>query len=220
VAVYHTVEQGEHLSAIAARYGFFDYRTIWDDPHNAALVKKRKDPDVLFPGDQVYIPDKLAKEEMRATGAVHVFVVQRPALTLRLVIVDTYERPVPDAQCELTIDGVVETVTTSAEGRIEQKIPIDAKEGVIVVKDPRSRINELPVHFRIGHLDPVEEMAGQQARLNNLGYFAGPLESNSDEENQGLFASAVEEFQCEHGLTVDGKCGPKTQAKLREAHGA
>jgi peptidoglycan hydrolase-like protein with peptidoglycan-binding domain len=33
------------------------------------------------------------------------------------------------------------------------------------------------------------------------------------------FRSAVEEFQCDHGLTVDGDCGAQTQAKLLSVHG-
>ena len=33
----HIVKAGEHLSTIAEIYGFRDYRSIWDDPANAAL---------------------------------------------------------------------------------------------------------------------------------------------------------------------------------------
>jgi peptidoglycan hydrolase-like protein with peptidoglycan-binding domain len=80
-------------------------------------------------------------------------------------------------------------------------------------------LNEIVIPIKIGHLDPVEEQSGQQSRLNNLGYFAGPLAAASNEGNRALFLSAVEEFQCEHGLTVDGKCGPLTQAELKQVHG-
>jgi murein L,D-transpeptidase YcbB/YkuD len=45
------------------------------------------------------------------------------------------------------------------------------------------------------------------------------FEGRTAEENKALFLSAVEEFQCDHGLTVDGKCGPATQARLKQAHG-
>jgi hypothetical protein len=62
---------------------------------------------------------------------------------------------------------------------------------------------------------PVEELSGQQVRLNNLGYFAGDV-GEKDEES---FRSAVEEFQCGHGSAVDGVCGPTSQAKLNEVHG-
>jgi peptidoglycan hydrolase-like protein with peptidoglycan-binding domain len=53
------------------------------------------------------------------------------------------------------------------------------------------------------------------ARLNNLGYFAGEIEN----PDQTAFESAVEEFQCDHGVHVDGICGPNTQAKLKKLHG-
>ena len=33
------------------------------------------------------------------------------------------------------------------------------------------------------------------------------------------FQSAVEEFHCDHNLTVDGKRGPVTQATLVKEHG-
>ena len=36
----------------------------------------------------------------------------------------------------------------------------------------------------------------------------------------GQIRSAVEEFQCDHGLSVDGEVGPKTQRALVDAHGA
>jgi len=69
--------------------------------------------------------------------------------------------------------------------------------------------------LRVGHLDPVEETSGQIARLRNLGYYRGP----ADGSDLKLMRAAIEEFQCEHGLTVDGVCGPQTQSKLREVHG-
>jgi peptidoglycan hydrolase-like protein with peptidoglycan-binding domain len=58
-------------------------------------------------------------------------------------------------------------------------------------------------------------VAGQQARLSNLGYFTGDIDGTDGPE----FQMAVEEFQCEQKLTVDGICGPKTQAKLKEVYG-
>jgi peptidoglycan hydrolase-like protein with peptidoglycan-binding domain len=93
-----------------------------------------------------------------------------------------------------------------------------AIDGGTCQKDPQTPVNEILIPIKIGHLDPVEEVSGQKARLNNLGYFAGPLEGKT-EENTAMFLSAIEEFQCDHGLLVDGICGPMTQAKLRQVHG-
>jgi len=35
--------------------------------------------------------------------------------------------------------------------------------------------------LRVGHLDPIQEVAGVQARLANLGYYAGPINGQLDE---------------------------------------
>src|SRR5262249_8508870 len=94
-----------------------------------------------------------------------------------------------------------------------------AERASLIIKDPQTPLDDVVIPIKVGHLDPVEEVSGQQARLNNLGYFAGPLEGKTEEENQALFLSAIEEFQCDHGLRVDGICGPQTQAKLKEVHG-
>jgi peptidoglycan hydrolase-like protein with peptidoglycan-binding domain len=53
-------------------------------------------------------------------------------------------------------------------------------------------------------------------RLNNLGYRAG----DTTDANDSAFKSAVEEFQCDYALAVDGICGPNTQGKLKDVHGS
>jgi LysM domain len=81
----HTVEQGEHLSTIADRYGFVDYHIIWDYPANANLKKRRQNPNVLYPGDQLVIPDKQERKQSISTGKVHKF--QFPTSKLRLIMI-------------------------------------------------------------------------------------------------------------------------------------
>jgi hypothetical protein len=67
----HLVEEGECPSSIAKRFGFRIWRTIYDDPSNATLRRKRPDPNVLAPGDVVMIPDREPRQEPGATGARH-----------------------------------------------------------------------------------------------------------------------------------------------------
>jgi hypothetical protein len=67
----------------------------------------------------------------------------------------------------------------------------------------------------IAPLEPVDHPRGQRARLDNLGY----VWIFDDEEAEVPSIYAIEEFQCDHGLPVDGACGPTTQAKLVEVHG-
>jgi hypothetical protein len=52
-----TVRSGDNLSAIARRFGLKSFRDIYDHPDNAAFRIKRPNPNLIFPGDVVMIPD-------------------------------------------------------------------------------------------------------------------------------------------------------------------
>ncbi|MBK8258708.1 MAG: hypothetical protein IPK82_39380 [Polyangiaceae bacterium] len=56
------------MASLSARYGFADWKVIWNHPDNAELKQRRPKPGVLFEGDVVTIPDKTLKEEDRETG--------------------------------------------------------------------------------------------------------------------------------------------------------
>jgi Putative peptidoglycan binding domain/LysM domain len=215
----HTVKQGEHLSQIAARYGFHDRDAIWNHPQNADLRGKRKNPNVLFPGDQLFIPDKEQRAEARPTERRHRFKVKTERLMLRLVLEDAYEKPIASARCELRVDDEVFKLTTDQRGELQQEIKPAAQNAYLTIRDAQTPVHEVVIPLHIGHLDPVDEVPGQTKRLNNLGYRAGPRQDASEAENRALLVSAVEEFQCDQGLPVDGKCGPLTQAKLKQVHG-
>lgn len=212
----YIVKQGDHLSSIAKAFGFSDYETIWNDPNNASLQQLRQNPNVLFPGDSVYIPDRQPRQESCATDQEHTFVVQTQSLKLRLTLQDQYEQPIANASCVLNLGGSSSNVTTDANGQIKQKLQPDVHSATLIIQDPQTPYNGTQIAIKIGNLDPVTEVSGQIARLNNLGYFAG----DPDKPDQDAFESAVEEFQCDQGLTVDGDCGPDTQAQLKQVHGS
>ena len=119
MADYYTVEQGDHLSKIAKDNGFTDYTVIWDHPNNADLKKKRQNPNILLPGDQVFIPDMEQKQESGATDKRHTFTVDKKTLKLRLVLEDIYEKPIAGAQCALLIDGQTYQLTTDGNGKLD-----------------------------------------------------------------------------------------------------
>lgn len=204
----HVIKQGEHLSTLAHKYGFRDYRTIWDDPHNAELKTKRKNPNVLYPGDEVFIPDKKQSTKPAAAGDVHTFQVTTQKLRLRVVVRDVNAKPMPNSKCQVEIDGKTTELVTGADGKIDREIPVPAHEGRLLIANREYRL-------LIGDLDPVDTISGQRARLANLGYYLGGESEVNEEELQ----SAIEEFQCDYDLTVDGICGPVTQAKLLKVYG-
>jgi len=206
MAKQHTVKQGEHVTRIATQYGFLDYRPIWDHPQNANLVKLRKSPNILFPGDSLFIPDKQAKTEKVPTGKAHKFRLTAPKLKLRIVVKDIDDNPVANVDCELELEGKVHKIKSDKDGLIEQEIPAAAESGKLRVP---SLDFEIPV--KIGHLDPIDEESGWKARLTNLGYH--------HRDDALRLKYAIEEFQCNQGVSITGKFDAATLSKLREVHG-
>jgi hypothetical protein len=211
----HVVLQGEHLSQISAKYGFLDYRTVWDHPGNADLKALRKTPNVLMPGDTVHIPDKLKKQESRGTGLLHRFQVPSQHLSLHIALKDWANQPLANTECELQLEGKSIPLKTDAAGRIRVPISITEAEATLTFKDPMVPF-DLLIPIKIGHLDPVDSASGQMARLSNLGYITRPLEDVDDI----VLTRTVQEFQCDTGLPVTGDCDAATQSKLKEMHGS
>jgi LysM domain len=63
----HTVRTGETLATIARKYGHSDWKTIYDHPANAEFQRKRPNPNIILPGDVIFIPDQ------RLTTPIHKF---------------------------------------------------------------------------------------------------------------------------------------------------
>lgn len=62
----YAVKQGDCMESIAQKFGLF-WEKIWNHPKNVKLNEQRKDPNVLYPGDVVFVPEKEDKEESGAT---------------------------------------------------------------------------------------------------------------------------------------------------------
>jgi hypothetical protein len=209
----HTVREGEHLTRIAEEYGFRDFHSIWDDGANSKLKEKRESPNVLNPGDILKIPEKSPLTEGRPTTKIHIWQVPSNTLNLEIILKDENDEPRQNTPCSLTIEGHKQDLTTDPKGKIRKEdLPFKSEIGNLVV-------DNFQIPLRIGHMDPVDEVRGKVARLNNLGYDAGNIDEGETDETSERFRSAVEEFQCDTKLHVDGKCGAATQAKLKEVHG-
>lgn len=216
----HLVEQGDYLAKIAARYGFTDWRVIWNHPRNSGLRSRRVNPNVLYPGDEVFVPEREVKQEPADTDRRHRYRVTRPTLRVTVILDQIYKHRLRGIECVLRAGGREVVQPTDAQGRITLEIPPDTHDGVLIVRNSETLFDEAAIPIRVGDLDPVETESGQRGRLNNLGYFAGPFTDKSEAGNDKAFKSAIEEFQCDFDLVVDGKCGPRTQDKLKEEHGS
>ena len=205
----HIVKQGDHLSRLAQQYGFRDYRIIWNHALNAELKESRVNPNVLYPGDVLHIPDKQPKTESRPTADVHRFEVSSPKLMLRLVVRDWSDQAMANCACELEIDGRKYPIRTDGQGRIEQAIPAASEHAVLRVPGL-----DMEMPLKIGHLDPADEDSGWVQRLINLGYHGKPLDDPGESRQH-----AIQEFQCNHKLKITGDLDEPTRAKLKDLHG-
>lgn len=203
----HEVEQGESVISLSEEYGFFA-NTIWNDPDNAELKKKRKDMNILMPGDVVVIRDLRLKEVDKPTGRQHVFRRKGIPALYRLQVFDV-EEPRANQKYRLTVDGQLHEGRTDAHGVLQEYIPAHSKEGELIIGP-----DEFRALLKFGYLDPINEFIGVQKRLNNLGYDCG--EANG--EVNDLTKSALKDFQRRFGLRESGEPDQATVAKLEEMH--
>ncbi len=215
MATIHVVRQGECLSSIAYHYKLPNWRVIYDHPRNAAFKAKRPNPNLIYPGDEVYIPVAEHREEQCATDRRHVFVLKRPATYINICIQNLAREPIRDAPYQLTLDVVEFRGRTDDNGWIRDKIPAWAEGGNLRVwPNPQDTETVIEWKVKLGHLDPLDTTSGVKGRLNNLGYHSGEVNDVQDE----FYDAAVRQFQKDNGLVVDGIVGPKTRDKLSKAH--
>ena len=211
----YTVVQGDCLSSIAKQFGIADWRTIYNDSKNAAFKQKRPNPNVIFPGDVLYIPDKTRKEVDRPAGARHKFKTKTQKTKVRIRLRNEDDAGFSGKKYELDIGGRKLTGTTAGDGLIEQDIPADAVAGVLTLwLDSDTSKPGLVWALKIGDLDPVEENSGIQARLKNLGFDPGPVDGIVGPKT----SAAILSFQMKYGLPENGKVDSALRDRLRDIH--
>ena len=212
-AQQHLVQQGECLAAIARRYGFADYRTVYEDASNAELRRKRPNPNVIHPGDVVALPRKESKEVVAGTGRVHRFVMPGPGKVLRVRVLDAEGNPVAGEDASVAVDGVRMERRTGSDGALTVPAAVGASKAVVTIRGRE-------LEFALCHLNPAVEApdegaSGVQQRLRNLGYFRGAATGRFDRGTR----LALWLFQFDEGLVTDGRPTAETVRRLEEAHG-
>jgi N-acetylmuramoyl-L-alanine amidase len=211
------VQQGECLSSIARKHGYASWRTIYYHPDNADFRRNRPDPNVIYPNDLLILPDVEIKHVSRPTDQRHRFVKTSVKTRLRILVRDEDNQPLASKRYELQVGTARHVGTTGSDGIIEHTIVADEESGSLELW-----ISEAPAEdsrkweLRIGHLDPVGEITGVQARLNNLGFDCGPVDGILGSKTR----AATKAFQKSTGLNIDGIPGPQTKDRLKEAHGS
>lgn len=216
----YIIGRGEDLQSIAARLGF-DPNEVWNADDNRELRELRNSPQVLAPGDVLYVPDVEQEELMVTAKTTNEYTADIDYLNvgLKLGVGDGEAR----ADEPYEIYGLSETLTGSADG-----------DGCINVEVP-AHVRQLYVYFpeqetgarvRLGDLDPASDEEGIRTRLFNLGYLPsdeilGPRMANvqTRDQREADLAMAVRHFQQDAGIEPTGELDDETRAAIRDRHG-
>lgn len=214
MAFTYTVQKGDCFESIAKRFGFGDYKVIYNHAQNAALKLKRPNPNLLVQGDRVFIPDKELKEESCATEQRHKFQITTKKVKLRIVVKDDKGVFFGDKKYELKIGERLIKGSTDSRGFIEKEIPAGEKSGQLKVFTEDEKLKVLTWNLGIGHLNPVDNDEGVQGRLKNLGFYAGSVNGRVDDKTK----EAVKIFKKKNSLPDDSTIDDAVRSKLRNSH--
>lgn len=216
MAKSRTVEEGDHLADLAWRHGFKELKPLLDEPKNRALAK-RKNPNILEPAEQVELPDPKPKTVKLAIDTKHVFV--RPSMNarLRLKLAGILGAKLKVTSASASIDGDPSTpLTVGDDGKATLPIPPLTREVGLMLSLEGKDARDVEWTCRVG-ARRVEFEPGAFARLRNLGYYRPDVMYALQDRER---ISAIEEFQHDHKLTVNGKLDAATTKKLEEIHGS
>ena len=211
----HNVTKNDTLLAIARQHGYRDVQKILNHPENAFLTKEGREPNILYPGEKVHVPEIERKDVSGATEQKHTFKTRTLKQYLRIAVEGSDGQRMASCDYELTVEDQVQTGTTDEEGMFEVEIPPDAKTGRLKVE---GEIWELA----IGALNPLDEstpdggVSGAQGRLLNLGLPVGPIDGILGRKTE----AALRAFQADRVIEVTGKLDDETRDMLAQIHGS
>jgi hypothetical protein len=192
----YVVRAGDCMESIAAEFGL-DWEKAWGHPQNSELREQRQDPNVLLPGDIVFVPQRELLIVPSATDQLHRFERDTSVSKLALVLKE-FDLPRANEPYTLTVDGKIVSGATDSNGRLEARITPQARRARLLVGKPEVQEEYF---LELGHIDPIEEKSGVKGRLGNLGF------------------ESIEEFQKKQHLEATGEPDETTLARLQGEYG-
>lgn len=132
---------------------------------------------------------------------------------LKVQLTDQKGKPWSNAEVTITLKGSQTLLKADVDGYINLHVPADCDTSDMDIAVSPAIPNHV-FNAKLNQLHPVETVAGLQARLNNLGFNAGPVDGIMGRKTK----AATKKFQSFHQLMIDGVSGPQTQQKLTQIH--
>jgi hypothetical protein len=184
----YIVRQGDYLTKIAHRFGL-EAAAVWSHSANADLRARRADPEQLYPGDVLQLPETSSSSlSVAAGGAVHAR-AHLPSVEIKLAL--RGRDGAPSANIGFELRGVSADLETgrSYVVRVGNMDPVNEAGGVL------KRL----VH--LGYL-PFADVA----RLDTT-------------DGRDELTCAVRRFQGDAGLETSGEIDDVTRSALVDRHG-
>jgi|HubBroStandDraft_2_1064218.scaffolds.fasta_scaffold91262_2 hypothetical protein len=199
----YVIRKGDHLASLAYQFGF-DADTVWNDDSNSDLRQNRPDPNILNPGEVLYIPDPPIGPPPATSltpGSTNSFVADAPTLTVTHVFSD----PSLASQA-FTVQELPDLTgqTSGGDGTVTLTVPPSLTTATIVFTDSGATFV-----CQIGFLDPINQLTGVFQRLQNLGYI--DPDATFDTTDIDAIRSALRDFKASQSSPdPSGDAGPSS----------
>jgi N-acetylmuramoyl-L-alanine amidase len=167
----------------------------------------RKNPNVLMEGDRVFVPDRKDQTFDIGTGARHRFKRLGVPAKLQIQFIDETDKAMARLAYRLDVDGNLTNGTTDDDGWLIESIPPAARKGKVIFDNGKT------FDLQLGHLDPLDTVAGVQDRLKNLGYSCG--HDHRDELGTGTLA-AIRAYRATQGLSIPDELSESVLEETRK----
>lgn len=209
----HTVVQGECLISIAQKFGLANWQTIYDAPENEEFKKLRTNPNMICPGDIVYIPILTGTKQPANLNKKTTYVLKKVKGYLSICLVDSKNNPLPDIPYEVSFFRseqdkkgeplvIIKGEKSDADGYVEQKLPSGAKFVILTYSPYPTRPSlKQKMGLKVGELDDPNTQLGMRSRLNHFGFYSG--DGRMKEQETEMFNSQLAGFKDKYGLSDD-----------------
>ena len=213
----YLIWQGDYLTKLAHTMGF-DGMSMWNHPRNKPLREKRQQPDMLHPGDILWIPDHPDFKQLNVhMGASNRYVARIPKKPVELRL-QVGGEPLPkEPYVILGLGPDPLEGATDENGFLKTQVQVHVREIEVIL--PRKNVT---LRLRIGDMDPVDTISGLRKRLLHLGFYQ-PTQvgiENADAEDGEALIAALKAFQASKNLPATGKLDEDTRKALESAHGS
>ncbi len=207
----HKVVQGECLISIAQKFGLANWQTIYDASENSAFKTLRKNPNMICPGDELFIPILTGTKQKADLNKKTTFVLKKAKGYFSICLIDRKSNPLPDVPYELsfyksennkTAEPIlkIENSKSDSDGYVEHKLPKGAKFAQLEYAPYASRPSlKIKMGLKVGELDDLSTDLGMRSRLNQFGYYSG--EGKMDDKSRDLFQAQLASFKEKYSLS-------------------